>query len=236
MAVAVAHTGGHDQLDWYREYTALTDRDREEFARIVSVLFEQTFLVRDVWDAKERRTVTNRDYRFAERVLPVLQAYLAVSGFLLQVDGRRGVMALYNRFGRNRMRLDKLTTYVLYTLRLIYDEQMEQASMRREVVIPLRELVGKLHTLGLIDRKLAATHLERTLNRLRRRSVLARVEGNVQDLDSRWLIYPSITLLVSDERINVIYDRFKVDSLEPSDSQEDEDVSDLDADDEGAAQ
>ncbi|WP_051343912.1 DUF4194 domain-containing protein [Alicyclobacillus herbarius] len=196
-------------MDWQREYMALTERDREELARIVSLLFEQTFLLRDVWDAKERRTVTNRDYRFVERVLPVLQAYLAVSGFQLQVDGRRGVMALYNRFGRNRARVDKLTTYVLYTLRLIYDEQMEQASMRHEVVIPLQELIAKLHTLGLVDRRLAATQLEQTLNRLRRRGILARVAGNARDLDSRWLIYPSITILVSDERINLLYDRLQ---------------------------
>jgi hypothetical protein len=201
-------------MDWHREYSALSERDREEFSRLVSLLFEQTFLLRDVWDTKERRTVTNRDYRFAERILPILQAYLAVGGFQLQVDGRRGVMALYNRFGRNRLRLDKLTTYVLYALRLIYDEQMEEVSMRREVVIPLRELIGKLHTLGLIDRKVAVTHLKSTLNRLRRHGILARVEGDTQDLESRWMVYPSITILVSDDLINAIYDRFVAGDLD----------------------
>lgn len=195
-------------MDWHQEYMALSERDREEFSRVISVLFDQTFLVRDTWDGRERRPVTNRDYRFAERLLPILCEYLSVSGFQLQVDGRRGVIALYSRFDRNRMRMDKFTTYVLYILRLIYDEQMEQASMRREVVVPLREVHVKLHTIGLTDRRVSAVNLQETLNKLRRRTILERIEGDAQDIESRWIIYPSITILVSDERINEIYDRF----------------------------
>ena len=106
-------------MDWMRDYEALPERDRDAFSRLLSVLFEQTFLVRDIWDTKEGLLTGNRDYRFAERVRPLLEAYLRVSGWALQVDTQRGVMAIYNRFGRNRQPLDKLTTYLLYILRLM---------------------------------------------------------------------------------------------------------------------
>jgi hypothetical protein len=194
-------------MDWYANYRALTDGDREEFARVVSLLLEQTFLVRDHWDPKEHRIRGNRDYRFVERNLQLVREYLAVAGFELQVDGRKGVMAVYNRYGRNRMKVDKYTTYLLYTLRLIYEEQMESASMRREVVVSLQDILGKMYSIGLVDRRVALTQLGAALNRLRKLSILARIEGSAQEPESRWLIYPTITTAVSDERINNLYDR-----------------------------
>jgi hypothetical protein len=183
-------------MDWHREYKELTERDKESFARLLSLLFEQTFLLREVWDAKEGRFTTNRDYRFAERVRPLLDAYLHVSGWALQVDGQRGVMALYNRFGRNRQPMDKLTTYFLYSIRLIYEEAMEQISGRREIIVSLRDILEKLHALGVAEKRLGVTVLQSTLQRLRKLSVLERVEGEAVHPDSRWVIYPTIRIIV----------------------------------------
>ncbi|MCL6517896.1 DUF4194 domain-containing protein [Alicyclobacillus sp.] len=194
-------------MDWQSRYTALTEADREEFARVLSLLFERTFLIRDVWDPKQGRLVTNRDYRFVERNLELFHTYLQAGGFELQADGRRGVMALYNRYGRNRMKIDKYTTYLLYALRLIYEEEMERASMRREVIVTLQHMLEKLMALGLMDRRIAATHLTGSLNRLRRLNILSRVEGFADELESRWMIHPTIVVAVPDERINHLYRR-----------------------------
>ncbi|MCL6601017.1 MAG: DUF4194 domain-containing protein [Alicyclobacillus macrosporangiidus] len=202
-------------MDWQSRYTALTEADKEEFARVMSLLFEHTFIVRDEWDPKQGRLVTNRDYRFVERNLELFHAYLQAGGFELQADGRRGVMAVYNRFGRNRMKVDKYTTYLLYVLRLIYEEEMERASMRREVVVTLQHILEKLMALGLMDRRIAATHLTGALNRLRRLHVLARIEGFAYELESRWMIYPTIEVAVPDERINPLYQRLTAGEFGP---------------------
>ncbi|QQE80527.1 DUF4194 domain-containing protein [Alicyclobacillus sp. SO9] len=194
-------------MSWDEQYRGLTERDKEAFSRLVSLLYQQTFLVRDVWDAKEHGMMGNRDYRFAERNLAMLKEYLAVGGFEIQVDGRRGVMAISNKYDRNRMRVDKFTTYLLYTLRLLYEEQMETASMRREVVVSLHDIIGKLYTIGVMDKRIALTQLQSTMNRLRQLSILDRVEGTTQDMESRWMIYPTITVAVSDDRINDLHKR-----------------------------
>ncbi|QSO54162.1 DUF4194 domain-containing protein [Alicyclobacillus curvatus] len=209
-------------MSWDEQYTAFTERDKEDFSRLVSLLYEQTFLVRDVWDVKEHRMTGNRDYRLAERNMALLKGYLSVSGFEIQVDGRRGVMAIYNKYNRNRMKVDKFTTYMLYALRLVYEEQMETASMRREVIVPLREVVGKLYTIGVMDKRIALTHLQSTLNRLRKLSIIARVEGTSQDMESRWMIYPTITIAVSDDRINDLYARLISGELKGGVLEEDE--------------
>jgi hypothetical protein len=200
-------------MDVFSEYERLPDRDKDAFARLVSLLLERTFLLRDVWDGREQRLVASPEFRFAERHLPLLTAYLRIGGFELQVDGRRGVMALYNRYGRNRARVDKLTTYLLYVLRLVYDEQLERASLRREVIVPLGEVFSRLHVLGLADRRLAATALRESLERLRRWSVLERVDGEGEDPESRWILYPTIRLLVTDEQVSALYERLARGSL-----------------------
>ena len=204
-------------MDWQQAYSVLSDREKEDFARILSQLFEQTFLLRDTWDLREQRLVTNRDYWFVERVFPVFDAYLRVSGFELQKDNQHGVMGLYNRFGRNRARLDKYTTYLLYALRIVYDEQMEQVAMRKEVIVTLRTSLTKLNTLGLLDRRLTAGNLFPALKQLRRRRVLDPVEENWQDPDSRWMIYPTITLLITDAHINALYDQYMDGTLRGAD-------------------
>ncbi|GMA49895.1 hypothetical protein GCM10025857_12520 [Alicyclobacillus contaminans] len=204
-------------MDWQREFEALPERDKEQFSRLLSLLFDQTFLLRDVWDAQTGRLTSNREYRFAERVRPLLEAYLAVSGWALQVDSLRGVMALYNRYGRNRQTLDKLTTYILFILRLIYDEQLEQVSGRREVLIWLRDVYEKLHAFGFTEKKISMVRLQTTMMKLRRLSVIERTDGEGLQPDSRWIVYPTIRILVSDERINQIYEKIE---QEPWDSEE----------------
>ena len=195
-------------MDWQREYEQLPERDREQFSRVLGLLFDQTFLLRDVWNGQEGRLVGNRDYRFAERVRALLEGYLLVSGWALQVDSLRGVMALQNRHGRNRLAVDRLTTYVLYTLRLIYEEQLEQVSTRAEVVIRWRDVYEKLHAFGFVDKKLSATKLSAVAARLRRWSVVERIEGDGIHPDSRWMVYPTIRLLVSEEQINQLFERW----------------------------
>ena len=217
-------------VDWQREYEQLPERDREQFTRVLGLLFDQTFLLRDVWNGQEGRLVGNRDYRFAERVRTLLEGYLVVSGWALQVDNLRGVIALYNRHGRNRLALDRLTTYLLYTLRLIYEEQLEQVSTRAEVVIWWRDVYEKLHAFGFVDKKLSVTKLEAVAARLRRWSVVERIEGDNLQPDSRWMIYPTIRLLVSEDQINQLYARWMaVSAQEDSDgAPDDEDDLDLD--------
>lgn len=196
-------------MDWWAEYQQLSERDREQMAAVLSRLFDETFLVREMWDPRERRMRTDPDYRFVERHLPLVEAYLQVAGWAIQVESRTGVAALYNRFGRNRHRFDKWTTYFLCGLRLVYEEKLEEASQRREVVIALRELLGRFHALGLLQGQPPANHLKAALGSLRRRNVLERIDGETTDPDSRWILYPTIRIAVPDEAVQGLFERLK---------------------------
>ncbi|MHB1956993.1 MAG: DUF4194 domain-containing protein, partial [Sulfobacillus sp.] len=104
-------------MEWNKTCQDMREDDRERFSDIVSQLFDRTFIVRELWDARAQRMVANPSYRFVTRFLECLRTYLDFGGFDLQVDNDLGVVALYSRYGRNREPLDKVTTYFLMALR-----------------------------------------------------------------------------------------------------------------------
>ena len=187
------------------EWEQLTDREHEEFARIVNLLFEKTFLVRDEVDTKTRGIVINREFRFLERHYSHFTDYLRKAGWEIQLDGHLGVAALYNRYGHNRRRLDKHTTYLLYTLRLIYEEELEKLTLRREVSTTIGDMVEKMFHLGLVDKKPADKLLREGLSALKSHNIITKLEGSWTNPETRIVIYPSIQFLVTNEKISELY-------------------------------
>jgi hypothetical protein len=191
---------------WEQDWEKLSDKDREQFARIVNLLFQKTFLVRDEVDAKSHGIIINRDFRFLERHFPLFANYLCISGWEIQLDGHRGVAALYNRFGLNHRRLDKQSTYILYTLRLIYEEQLEKLTLRKEVTVSVGEMVEKMFHLGLLDKKPADKMLREALGALKSSNIIGKLDGAWTNPDTRLVIYPSIQSLVTNEKIGELYE------------------------------
>lgn len=191
---------------WNQEWERLSDKDKEEFPRIVNLLLSKTFVIRDQFDPKTKNLVINKDYRFIERHYNLLNDYLKKAGWHIQSDGYLGVLAAYNRFGTNRYRLDKQTTYFLYTLRLIYEEQREKLTLAKHGFTTVGELVEKMYNLGLIEKKPPDTALREGLNTLKKFQIIDRIEGDWTSPETRVIIYPSILHLVTNEKIAHVYD------------------------------
>ena len=117
------------------DYQKFSDRDKEQFTRLVNLLLDKTFLLRERVDPREKALIIDRDYRFLERFFSVFQGYLALAGWELNMDGQLGVAALSNRYGTNRYRLNKVETYFLLVLRLIYLEESEKMTLRLNVMV-----------------------------------------------------------------------------------------------------
>lgn len=191
---------------WSEGWERLSEKDKEEFPRIINMLLSKTFIIRDQFDSKAKNLVINKDYRFIERHLSLINQYLKIAGWQVQSDGYLGVLAAYNRFGTNRFRLDKYTTYFLYTLRLIYEEQREKLTLAKHGFTTVGEIVEKLFNLGLVEKKPPDTALREGLNVLKRFQIIDRVEGDWTNPETRVIIYPAILLLVTNEKISHVYD------------------------------
>ena len=192
---------------WMDDYQKFSDRDKEQFTRLVNLLLDKTFLLRERVDPREKTLIIDRDYRFLERCFSVFQGYLALAGWELNLDGQLGVAALSNLYGTNRYRLNKYESYFLLVLRLIYLEESEKMTLRRDVVSTVRDLLEKMSLLNLLEKKLADKNLAEGLSTLREFNLLDRVGGEWTDPETKLVIYPSVLLAVSDAQIQQLYER-----------------------------
>lgn len=194
---------------WFEDYQRLGDRDKEQFTRLVNLLLTRTFLLRERVDPKEKTLVPDRDFRFLERYYSLFQGYFTLAGWNLTLDTYLGVVAVTNRFGSNRYKLNKVETYFLLVLRLIYHEESEKLTLRKDVVTTVRNLLEKMSSLNLLDRKLSDKSLTEGLSTLKEFNLIERVGGDWKGIETKIVIYPSILLAVTDEQIHSLYERQK---------------------------
>ena len=208
---------------WQNQLQEVPERDHEKLVRATNLLLAHTFLVRDIYDRQQQRLRTNEHYNTAERYLDYLRAWFDMAGWDLHRDTGLGIINITNRFGYNRMRIDKNATVFLLALRLIFEEQREKLSLRKEVTTTVRELTDKLMTLGVIERRLPDRALRDGLNFLRSFNIIERLDGPVTDLDTKLLIYPTILLAIPNERISRLSEMLKSSGADDQDEEDDED-------------
>ena len=189
---------------WNEEYEALNSSDKVEFRRLGNYLLSHTYLTRYNFRPAEHMTLPNRDFQLAARFFPILREYFSLIGWRLERDDHYGFMSLTNMYDNNRYRLDQFTTLFLYTCRLIYEEQREQANSFHTVCTSTSEIVQKMATLGLLKNG-KTTQKERleAQRALAHFNVIERMDAAAWEPDgNRILILPSILAIVSNQGIN----------------------------------
>ena len=181
-------------------YEKLSLAERETFARVTNQLLAHSFLLSDEFDYKEGISMVNRDYIFLERNYELFTEYLELAGFGLVRDSGYGVISLTSGYDGSRVHFDKLTTIMLYALRLIYEEEREKLTLSKEVALTVGELVHKLINLGAIGKKPANLALGRSLRMLSQFRILRKLEGAWDSADTRIVILPTVLFAVSGER------------------------------------
>ena len=101
------------------EFLKMPPSDQSEFSTVINKLLLKGFIVRDVFDTREKIIRINPDYRFIERYFDIVNDYLKYSGWVVEKDYVLGVIALNNLNTENRIRLDRETSLILFALRLI---------------------------------------------------------------------------------------------------------------------
>ena len=188
-----------------QEFEKLNMADQEAFRRMVNWLLAHTYLLQGDYAFEDNMRRTNPDYLFVERNFELFQSYLEYAGFRLERDTNYGVISLASSYEFNRIKLDKLTTLMLYVLRLIYEEEREKLSLSRDIFTTTGDLVHKMISLGVIKRKPATLSLRDSLRTLNRFRIVEKVDGPWENADTRLLILPAILFVVTNERISNMY-------------------------------
>ena len=105
------------------EIVKLSNQEQKQFAQVVNNLLSHSYIVREYYDSREKMIKMSNDYRFIERYYEVFEEYLKYSGWTLDKDTATGVIAIRNDFDQNRLKVDRETSLVLFTLRFIYEIQ-----------------------------------------------------------------------------------------------------------------
>ncbi len=187
------------------EYEKLTMNEKSKFQQMTNWLLAHTYLVQNTYEKDGSIANANMDYIFVERNFTLFSSYFSFAGFKLEKDSNYGVISLSSEFEYNREHFDKLTTQILYILRLIYEEEREHVSLIKESVTEVGKIVHKMITLGVIKKKPADRDLHKSLALLSKFQVIMRLDGKWESAETKLIILPTILFIVSNERISSLY-------------------------------
>ena len=207
-----------------RAWEKPSSQEKENFRRLVNHLLGHTFLTSETYDFEEGVTRVSKDYLFVERHFEMFREYFDYGGFTMNRDSGYGVISLGSTWDSNRVKFDKLTTLMVYTLRLIYEEEREKLKLSKEVFLTTGELVHKMITVGAITKKPANNALHESLRILHHYRIIEKMEGAWESADTRLLILPVILFIVSSGQISNMHRLMEEESASVPEEEEPEQV------------
>lgn len=200
---------------WQEGYDKLNNSEKEEYKRLLNYILSHTHMIRDMFAPKEGIMRVNPDYRFMERHFDLFSEYLGIAGWVLSKDSNYGVISLSNAYDYNRVRLDRNTTLILYTLRLIFEEEREKVALRNEILTTTGQMVHKMMALGIVKKKPSDKDLAEALRLLANYNIIQKLEGPWWEPESKLLILPSILFIVTNEKISRLSEMLDGEEQEP---------------------
>jgi hypothetical protein len=186
-------------------YNELLDEEKDELREVVKTLYHQTYILERKYDKKTERYLPNRMYRICERHLDFLKEYFKIADIDLIENRQYGIMQIVTQ-NLQGDKLSRLTTIFLLLLKLIFDEQMNTASSSIHVYSSLNEVYDKIQLFRLWNSKsISPTELKKTMSALKKYQVIEITdELGEMDGDTRFIIYPTINLLLDSQSMGAI--------------------------------
>ena len=181
----------------------MLQREKDEFKRICNRLLSVCFLCRN--------NVSNKsDYYFVLKFRDKFTDYLGILGYRLDINEEYGVIQLVNMQNYNRLNLKLYESVILLILRILFDEKKRELSASDEVIVNLGDIHDKYLSLKIRDKMLDKTTLRNALSLFRRFQLIDPLDKDLNNEESRILIYDSILMAVRVEDIKQAYDKLEV--------------------------
>jgi hypothetical protein len=207
---------------WTEDYEKLNNSEKEEFKRLSNLLLSKTFITRDFYDLKESMMKVNPEYRFIERHFELFSSYFSCSGWAVLKDNQYGVISIENIYEYNRLKLDRFTTLVLYTIRLIFEEERERVSLRNEIMTTTGQIIHKMLTMNIFKKKPSDRDISESLRLLSNHNLIQKISGQWENADTRIMILPSILFVLSNEKISRVFEFLGFEETSNTEDQENE--------------
>ena len=180
----------------------MLQRDKDEFTRICNRLLSNCFICR-------RNETARGDYYIITRYKEKFTQYLAVTGYLLEINEEYGVVQLTNPLNYNRYNMKLFESVILLILRILYDEKKRELSASDEVIVNMGDIHEKFLSLKIRDKMMDKTTLRNAVSTMRRFQLVEVLDRELSNEDSRLIIYDSILMAVRVEDIKLAYEKLE---------------------------
>ena len=181
----------------------MLQREKDEFKRICNRLLSVCFLCRN-------NVMNKSDYYFVLKFRDKFADYLGILGYRLDINEEYGVIQLVNMQNYNRLNLKLYESVILLILRILFDEKKRELSTSDEVIVNLGDIHDKYLSLKIRDKMLDKTTLRNALSLFRRFQLVDPLDKDLNNEESRILIYDSILMAVRVEDIKQAYDKLEI--------------------------
>lgn len=179
-------------------FEGMLQKDRDEFRRVCNKLMSICFICKQNEDTKS-------EYYFILRQKTVFERYLDVLGYTLEINEEYGVIQLVNRENYNHVHLKLYDSIILLILRILYDEKKRELSLS-DVVINIGDIQEKYMSMKIREKQIDKTTMSNALRLFKRYNLVALLDKNLTQEDSRVVIYDSILMAVRVEDIKRVSD------------------------------
>jgi len=205
------------------------DGVRDSVRRVCQELFHNNYITEFVFSPNDSLKKANLDYSFIMSNYDAIEELLDNCGWKLQHDEHVRVLYLTSDYASAKVVLNKIESYFLLALRLIYDEKKTRASASGEVFITVRDIVEQLTTLGAVE-SVSKAEREKALRTLSNKNIISRMTGKLGEMDTRLAILPSVICAISSDKLKNVLEMMSANAEESVDA--DIDAGDYEEEDE----
>ena len=204
------------------EIENMPQREKDEFTRCCALLMAKTFVPRDTPDGR-----LSRDYSFIQNKYSLFEEYLSLSGWKLYSDKTLGIIYVRNAEEYNRLALNKLTTQIIVTLRLMFEERRMNGTSVYVVGVTVGELLAKMiNELSVLQKKPAQKELKDSFRVLEEHNIIYRIGDSYENMECQIKVLPSILLAVPNDRCKAICEILQDENKEAENEKSDENTAD----------
>ncbi|MCM1380775.1 MAG: DUF4194 domain-containing protein, partial [Muribaculaceae bacterium] len=203
------------------ELAEMSQKERDEFSRICNMLLSVTYILRETADRR-----VSKEYRYIEDKFELFYDYLELSGWKIYKESQYGIIYVRNTEGYNKLVMNKLTTVMLATIRIIYEEHRARVGGTNDVCSSVGELFGKIvNEFSVYKKKPPQKEIKEAFRILELHNLIRKIDESYDDFECRFMILPSVLIAVSNERCKAICDMLKNETEESENEKADEAIA-----------
>lgn len=190
------------------DFEKLSRGEQRQFEDAINDLLYTCFIVRKSFDRTTNMSKISPTYLFIERHFNLINDYVGYMGMDLSKDDPSGVIFLTSQGGKNRLRIDSVTTLLVYALRSYYEEKVKDNPSLTDTYINSTTLKMLLRDKGLmkVNKRLSTVALASGLKTLASFNIIVRAQHSFNDANYSFYILPSIRFVISNSRMNALFD------------------------------